>query len=134
MEGPRTDYFDLGRKGVINNLVWVYEKIAAGPARERFKDDDVFAYERVDGSHLLAAINDNESSDRTVRVATVSVHPGLVFRPTVHAEAAPVIGEVTRPTPVASTLKRDVDELMAAVPRMKSRTPRAEAMRAVRWS
>ena len=64
------NYFDFGLKSVINNLIWIHEKIAAGETRERFKDDDVFAYERLGGSHLLAAINDNEASDRTVPVAT----------------------------------------------------------------
>ena len=53
------DYFDFGLKAVINNLIWIHEKIAEGETRERFKDDDVFAYERLGGSHLLAALNDN---------------------------------------------------------------------------
>ena len=64
------DYFDFGMKAVINNLVWIHEKIAAGPTQERFKDDDVFAYERLGGTHLLAAINDNGGLDRTVPVDT----------------------------------------------------------------
>ena len=64
------DYFDFGLKAVINNLIWIYEKIAAGETLQRFKDNDVFAYERLGGSHLLAAINDNEATDLTVPVAT----------------------------------------------------------------
>jgi alpha-amylase len=63
------DYFDFGLKALINNLVWIHEKIADGETRERFKDDDVFAYERLGGSHLLAAINDNGATDRTVSIA-----------------------------------------------------------------
>ena len=48
------DYFDFGMKAVINNLVWIHEKIAAGPTQERFKDDDVFAYERLGGTQRPA--------------------------------------------------------------------------------
>lgn len=64
------DYFDFGLKATIDNLVWIHEKIAEGATRERFKDDDVFAYERLGGAHLLAAINDHGNNARTVPVAT----------------------------------------------------------------
>jgi alpha-amylase len=64
------DYFDFGMRATIDNLVFIHEKIASGDTRERFKDDDVFAYERVGGSHLLAAINDNGIASRTITVST----------------------------------------------------------------
>jgi alpha-amylase len=68
-----------GLKTKINNLVWVHEKIAAGTTQERWKDGDVFAYERLGGSKLLVGLSDNGGSSRTITVQTsfgnnVSLH------------------------------------------------------------
>jgi alpha-amylase len=57
-------------RAIIDDLVFIHEKIASGETRERFKDADVFAYERVGGSHLLTAINDNGIASRTITVST----------------------------------------------------------------
>lgn len=54
----------------INNLIWIHEKLASGTTQQRWKDSDVFAYERMGGGHLLVGLNDNGSSPRTVHVAT----------------------------------------------------------------
>ncbi|KEO84318.1 alpha-amylase domain-containing protein [Tumebacillus flagellatus] len=64
------DYYNYGMKTTIDNLIWIHEKIASGSTTQRWKDSDVFAYERTGGNHLLAAINDNGSSSRTITVAT----------------------------------------------------------------
>jgi alpha-amylase len=65
-----TDPGCYGLKTKINNLVWVHEKLAAGATQERWKDGDVFAYERLGGSRLLVGLNDNGASARTVTVQT----------------------------------------------------------------
>lgn len=68
------DYFDYGLKPVIDNLIWIHEHIAGGPTQERWKDGDVFAFERlgqqVGRPNLLVAINDNQQTDRTITVQT----------------------------------------------------------------
>lgn len=63
-----------GLKSVIDNLVFIHEKIAAGSTRERWKDTDVFVYERSgDASHppLLTGLNDHPTNARTVTVSTL---------------------------------------------------------------
>lgn len=77
-----TDYGCYGLKNQINGLVWIHEKLASGPTQQRYKDTNVFAYERLgnnDGRDLLVGLNDNGSSSRTVSVQTnfgsnVSLH------------------------------------------------------------
>jgi alpha-amylase len=64
------DYYNYGMKSTINNLNWIHEKIASGSTQQRWKDADVFAYERMGGNHLLAALNDNGGSARTISVQT----------------------------------------------------------------
>ena len=68
-----------GLKTRINNLVWIHEKIASGATQQRWKDGDVFAYERQGGSKLLIGLSDNGGSSRTINVQTtfgnnVSLH------------------------------------------------------------
>ncbi len=65
-----TDPGCYGLKTGINNLIWIHEKLASGSTTQRWKDADVFAYERQGGGHLLVGLNDNGSSARTVTVAT----------------------------------------------------------------
>ena len=52
-----TDPGCYGMKKIIDNLIWIHEKLAAGPTRRRWKDHDVYAYERLGGPHLLVALN-----------------------------------------------------------------------------
>ncbi len=77
-----TDYGCYGLKAGINNLIWIHENLASGPTQQRWKDTNVYAYERLgsnDGRDLLVGLNDNGSSSRTVTVQTkfggnVSLH------------------------------------------------------------
>ena len=74
-----TDENCYGLKPFIDNLIWIHEKLAAGPTRERWKDFNVFAYERLAGPHLLVGLNNDPDNARTITVATdfggnVSVH------------------------------------------------------------
>ncbi|HLX92416.1 MAG TPA: galactose oxidase-like domain-containing protein [Puia sp.] len=67
--------YDMGPDGYklkpeIDNLIWVHEKLAAGATQQRWKDFDVFAYERLGGPHLLVCLNNNPGSSRTISVAT----------------------------------------------------------------
>jgi alpha-amylase len=65
-----TDPGSFGMKPVIDNLIFIHERIADGATQQRFKSFDVFAYERLGGSHLLVGLNNNGIADRTVTVAT----------------------------------------------------------------
>ena len=60
----------VGLKPHIDNLVWIHEKLAAGPTQQRFLDFNLFAYERLGGPHLLVALNNDPGNQRTVTVAT----------------------------------------------------------------
>ncbi len=59
-----------GLKKIIDNLIWIHEKVAAGPTQPRWKEHDVFAYERLGGPHLLVGLNSNRSAPRTITVDT----------------------------------------------------------------
>jgi alpha-amylase len=59
-----------GMKDVIDNLMWIHEHLAEGPTQERWKDRDVFAYERLGGPHLLVGLNNDAQQARTVSVAS----------------------------------------------------------------
>jgi alpha-amylase len=65
-----TDPGCYGMNEVLDNLIWIHEKLAAGPTQRRWKDYDVFAYERLGGPHLLAGLNNNGSAPRTITVDT----------------------------------------------------------------
>jgi alpha-amylase len=65
-----TDPGCFGLKPVIDNLIWIHEKLANGPTQERWKDHDVFAYERLGGPHLLVGLNNNGGTDHTITVDT----------------------------------------------------------------
>jgi galactose oxidase len=59
-----------GLKPKIDNLIWIHEKLAAGPTQQRWKDFNVFAYERLGASHLLVGLNNDPGGPRTITVAT----------------------------------------------------------------
>ena len=59
-----------GLKKVIDNLIWIHEKLADGPTRRRWKDHDVYAYERLGGPHLLVGLNNDGKAPRTITVDT----------------------------------------------------------------
>jgi alpha-amylase len=65
-----TDKFCFGLKSEIDKLLFVHEHIANGNTLQRFKDFDVFAYERLGGPHLLVGLNNNPNDVRTITVFT----------------------------------------------------------------
>jgi galactose oxidase len=65
-----TDRECYGLKPHIDNLIWIHEVLAAGETLQRWKDFDVFAYERMGGPHLLVALNNDPAGSRTIRVDT----------------------------------------------------------------
>jgi alpha-amylase len=65
-----TDKFCFGLKPEIDKLLVVHEHIANGNTLQRFKDFDVFAYERLGGAHLLVGLNNNPNDARTITVFT----------------------------------------------------------------
>jgi len=65
-----TDSGCYGLKKLIDNLVWIHEKLADGPTQRRWQDYDVFAYERLGGPHLLVGLNNHVELSRTITVDT----------------------------------------------------------------
>ena len=65
-----TDKNCFGLKRLIDNLIWIHEKLAAGPTLQRWKDFDLFAYERLGAPGLLVALNNDPAGSRTIEVAT----------------------------------------------------------------
>ena len=53
----------------IDPLIKIHEKLASGTAQERWKDQDLFVFERMGGKHLLVGLNRAREA-RTVTVAT----------------------------------------------------------------
>lgn len=73
-----TDPDCYGLKPHIDNLIWIHEVLAAGETLQRWKDFDVFAYERLGGPHLLVALNNDPAGPHTIRVDTgFGAHVGL---------------------------------------------------------
>ncbi len=67
--------YDMGPDGYklkpqLDNLIWIHERLAAGPTQQRWKDFDVFAYERLGGPHLLVGLNNDPENPRLITVAT----------------------------------------------------------------
>jgi hypothetical protein len=60
----------FGLKRLIDNLIWIHEKLAAGQTLQRWKDFDLFAYERLSAPGLLVALNNDPAGPRTIEVAT----------------------------------------------------------------
>jgi galactose oxidase len=65
-----TDPNCFGLKPAIDNLVWIHEHLAAGTTEQRWKDFNVFAYERLGGPHLLVGLNNDPNASRTITVET----------------------------------------------------------------
>jgi alpha-amylase len=60
----------FGLKDSIDRLVHIHENVASGGTLQRWKDDGVFAFERLGGHHLLVGLNKEEGSTRTITVQT----------------------------------------------------------------
>jgi alpha-amylase len=74
-----TDKNCFGLKPLIDNLIWIHEILAAGTTQQRWKDFNVFAYERLGFPNLLVGLNNDPNNSRTIQVATgfgprVSLH------------------------------------------------------------
>jgi alpha-amylase len=65
-----TGKFCYGLKPFIDKLLFIHEKIAEGPSQQRFKDFNVFAYERMGGPHLLVGLNNDEANPKMITVDT----------------------------------------------------------------
>lgn len=65
-----TDALCYGLKPQIDKLIVVHEHIADGDTLQRFKDFDVFAYERTGGARLLVGLNNNPDNASTITVFT----------------------------------------------------------------
>jgi hypothetical protein len=65
-----TDPNCFGLKPKIDNLIWIHEMLASGTTLQRWKEFDVFAYEREGGSRLLVALNNDPNGPHTIHVAT----------------------------------------------------------------
>lgn len=57
-------------KPLLDKLIAIHETLASGQTQQRWKDDDVFAYERLGGRHLLTALNDNPNAPCAITVDT----------------------------------------------------------------
>jgi alpha-amylase len=62
--------YGSGLQAGINNLVWIHEKIASGTTTQRWKNNQIFAYERLGGGHLLVGLNADTGSAHTITCAT----------------------------------------------------------------
>jgi alpha-amylase len=65
-----TDAFCFGLKPLIDKLLFIHEKIAAGLSLRRAAADNVFVYERMDGPHLLVGLNNDEVNPQVITVDT----------------------------------------------------------------
>jgi alpha-amylase len=65
-----TDPGSFGMKPIIDNLIFIHERIAGGATQQRFKTFDVFAYERLGGAHLLVGLNNNGITAHRITVQT----------------------------------------------------------------
>ena len=65
-----TDPGSFGMKPIIDDLMFIHERIAAGSTQQRFKTFDVFAYERLGRAHLLVGLNNNGNIAHPITVDT----------------------------------------------------------------
>ena len=60
----------FGLKDDIDRLITIHQNLAGGPTQQRWKDNGVFAYERMGGQHLLVALNKDAGTSRNITVQT----------------------------------------------------------------
>jgi alpha-amylase len=65
-----TDKFCFGLQPHIDKLIFVHEQIAQGASLQRFKNFEVFAFERLGGPHLLTGLNNDPNKPQTITVFT----------------------------------------------------------------
>jgi alpha-amylase len=64
------DRGSFGLQPQIDNLIWIHETLAAGETVQRWKDFNLFVYERLGAPKLLVALNNDPSNARSVTVNT----------------------------------------------------------------
>ena len=82
-----TDACCYGLKPQIDNLIWIHENLAQGATQERWKDFDVFAFERLGGPRLLVGLNNDPQSSHRITVVTGFGPHALLHDYTGHAES-----------------------------------------------
>ena len=69
-----TDRHCFGLKPSIDRLIWIHEHLANGGTQQRWKDNGVFAFERLGSAgatkHLLVGLNKDSNNSRTIKVQT----------------------------------------------------------------
>jgi alpha-amylase len=69
-----TDKNCFGLKPSIDRLIWIHEHLANGGTQQRWKDNGVFAFERLGmpgaPKHLLVGLNKDSNNARTINVQT----------------------------------------------------------------
>ena len=65
-----TDPDCYGLKPWLDNLIWIHEQLAGGATRERWKEFNLFVFERLGQAGLLVGLNNDPNAARTVEVAT----------------------------------------------------------------
>lgn len=65
-----TDPGCYGLKPQIDNLIWVHDVLANGGTEQRWKDFNVFAFERTGNPRLLVALNNDPANTHTIQLAT----------------------------------------------------------------
>ena len=72
---------------VLNNLIWIHQNIAEGRTQQRWKDNGIFVFERLGGSHLLVALNKDKTAGRTIQNVATGFAPNTRLHDyTGHAE------------------------------------------------
>jgi alpha-amylase len=99
--------YGSGLQTGINNLIWIHEKIASGTTQQRWKNTQIFAYERMGGKHLLVGLNADTASAHTITCATgfganVSLHDYTGHSPDVTTDGS---GNATITIPVNNSGK-----------------------------
>ncbi len=65
-----TDPDCYGLQPQLDNLIWIHEHAANGATQQRWKDFNLFVYERLGAPGLLVGLNNDPGGARTVEVAT----------------------------------------------------------------
>ncbi|MFM0197564.1 alpha-amylase family glycosyl hydrolase [Paraburkholderia strydomiana] len=64
---------------MLINLMWIHQHIAEGPTQQRWKDRDVFVYERTSGHRLLVGLNRDKTRARLLSEVGTGFAPHQVL-------------------------------------------------------
>ena len=62
--------YGAGMQDAIDNLIWIHEKLASGSTQQRWKNNQIFAYERQGAQHLLVGLNSDTGNSHQITCAT----------------------------------------------------------------